>query len=63
MTAPVAEAVALAPEAVVATGRGNEPARGLYEGAGFAHEGDQEVPPGLWISRFRRGAPNRRASG
>jgi len=27
------------------------------------HEGDQEVLPGLWISRFRRGAPNRRASG
>jgi len=52
----VGEALALAPRAVVATGRGNDPARGLYEGAGFVHEGDQEVLPGLWISRFRRPA-------
>lgn len=58
----VVAALALAPEAVVATGRGNEPARGLYESAGFVHEGDLEVLPGLWISRFRRGTPNRHAS-
>lgn len=38
---------------VVATGRGNVPAVSLYAKHGFGHEGDAEVPPGIWVSRFR----------
>lgn len=36
----------------VATGRGNAPARALYEGLGFRRVGDVEVLPGLWVSRY-----------
>lgn len=38
---------------VVATGRDNRPAVSLYAKHGFRHEGDECVPPGVWISRFR----------
>jgi ribosomal protein S18 acetylase RimI-like enzyme len=38
---------------VVATGRDNVPAVSLYAKHGFAHEGDAQVPPGIWVSRFR----------
>ena len=38
---------------VVATGRDNVPAVSLYTKHGFDHEGDSEVPPGIWVSRFR----------
>lgn len=38
----------------VATGRGNGPARALYEGLGFLWSGDVEVLPGLWVSRYAR---------
>ena len=35
-----------------ATGRDNTPARALYEKHGFAHDADEQVPPGIWISRL-----------
>ncbi|MBD8607974.1 GNAT family N-acetyltransferase [Aeromicrobium sp. CFBP 8757] len=38
----------------VATGRDNAPATALYAAHGFDHAGDEQVPPGVWISRFRR---------
>lgn len=37
---------------VVSTGRGNAPARKLYEQLGFLHLSDHEVIPGLWISEY-----------
>ena len=40
----------------VATGRDNGPATALYAAHGFDHAGDEQVPPGVWISRFVRGA-------
>ncbi len=52
----VEHVVALAPRAVVSTGRANAPARALYERLGFTHEGDVEVEPGLWVSRYHRAA-------
>ena len=36
----------------VSTGRANVPARTLYERLGFAADGDVEVLPGLWVTRF-----------
>jgi ribosomal protein S18 acetylase RimI-like enzyme len=36
----------------VSTGRDNTPARNLYEGLGFSCAGEQEVIPGLWITRY-----------
>lgn len=41
-------------EIVVATGRANTPAVSLYAKHGFSVEGDEEVPPGIWITRLRR---------
>jgi ribosomal protein S18 acetylase RimI-like enzyme len=41
-------------EIVVATGRANTPAVSFYAKHGFEVEGDQEVPPGIWITRLRR---------
>ncbi|WP_157000667.1 GNAT family N-acetyltransferase [Agromyces laixinhei] len=41
-----------APRVVVSTGRDNLPARRLYEAAGFAHERDREVLPGLYVSDY-----------
>ena len=38
--------------AVVSTGRGNAPARRLYEGLGFREVGTVEVLPGLQIVRY-----------
>jgi ribosomal protein S18 acetylase RimI-like enzyme len=38
---------------VVSTGRDNVPAVSLYAKHGFGHEDDAEVPPGIWVSRFR----------
>lgn len=38
----------------VATGRDNVPAVALYVRHGFEHLGDEQVPPGIWVSRFRR---------
>ncbi len=38
---------------VVATGRDNAPAVSLYVKHGFVHQGDEQVPPGIWISRLR----------
>lgn len=40
----------------VATGRDNVPAVSLYAKHGFEREADEQVPPGIWISRFRRAA-------
>ncbi|WP_171074851.1 GNAT family N-acetyltransferase [Nonomuraea basaltis] len=37
---------------VVSTGRGNTPARTLYERLGFALRGEVEVIPGLWIADY-----------
>jgi hypothetical protein len=37
----------------VSTGRDNVPAVSLYAKHGFGHEDDAEVPPGIWVSRFR----------
>jgi len=36
-----------------ATGRDNRPAIQLYEKHGFEAVGDEEVPPGIWITRLR----------
>jgi ribosomal protein S18 acetylase RimI-like enzyme len=36
----------------VSTGRENTPARGLYERLGFTCVGEEEVIPGLWITRY-----------
>jgi len=41
-------------EIVVATGRENAPAVSLYAKHGFRAEGDEQVPPGIWITRLRR---------
>lgn len=38
---------------VVSTGRANVPARTLYERLGFVRTADEEVLPGLWVSRYR----------
>jgi ribosomal protein S18 acetylase RimI-like enzyme len=38
---------------VVSTGRDNSPAVALYAKHGFESVGDEEVPPGIWITRFR----------
>lgn len=35
-----------------ATGRDNPPAIRVYERHGFRAVGDEEVPPGIWITRF-----------
>lgn len=37
---------------VVATGRGNTPARVLYERLGFDLVREEEVLPGLWVVRY-----------
>jgi GNAT superfamily N-acetyltransferase len=37
-----------------ATGRDNAPALELYGQLGFEAQGDERVPPGLWITRLRR---------
>lgn len=37
---------------IVSTGRDNVPARTLYEQLGFGHGGDEEVIPGLWVTRY-----------
>ncbi|MET9339661.1 MULTISPECIES: GNAT family N-acetyltransferase [unclassified Nonomuraea] len=39
---------------VVSTGRGNVPARTLYERLGFTRIEDVEVISGLWITRYER---------
>lgn len=36
-----------------ATGRDNPPAIRMYEKHGFEVVGDEEVPPGIWITRLR----------
>lgn len=36
----------------VSTGRDNLPARRLYEQRGFTGVGEEEVLPGLWVSRY-----------
>jgi ribosomal protein S18 acetylase RimI-like enzyme len=36
----------------VSTGRDNRPARNLYERLGFACADEEEVIPGLWITRY-----------
>ncbi|WP_188665889.1 GNAT family N-acetyltransferase [Tersicoccus solisilvae] len=38
----------------VSTGRGNAPARALYQKLRFTHLGDREVIPGLWVSDYSR---------
>lgn len=38
---------------VVSTGRDNAPAVTLYLKHGFTAVEDEEVPPGIWITRFR----------
>ena len=44
-------------EILVATGRANTPAVSLYSKHGFRIEGDEEVPPGIWITRLRKNSP------
>jgi len=39
---------------VVSTGRDNIPAKAMYEQLGFARIEDEEIIPGLWVSRYRR---------
>ncbi|AXT85821.1 GNAT family N-acetyltransferase [Aeromicrobium sp. A1-2] len=41
---------------VAATGRANAPAVSLYGKHGFRAQGDEQVPPGIWITRFRHAA-------
>ena len=38
---------------LTATGRDNTPALAFYRRLGFAHDGDEQVPPGIWVSRLR----------
>lgn len=38
---------------VVSTGRANVPARALYERLGFVRTAEEEVRPGLWVTRYR----------
>ena len=38
---------------LTATGRDNPPAIRVYEKFGFRAVGDEEVPPGIWITRLR----------
>jgi GNAT superfamily N-acetyltransferase len=38
----------------VSTGRDNTPAVALYLRHGFVADGDEQVPPGLWITHLRR---------
>lgn len=37
---------------VVSTGRDNAPARSMYEQLGFVRMEDEEVLPGLWVTRY-----------
>jgi ribosomal protein S18 acetylase RimI-like enzyme len=39
-------------DTTVSTGRGNGPARALYERLGFSHVNDREVIPGLWVTQY-----------
>ncbi|WP_164863665.1 GNAT family N-acetyltransferase [Agromyces sp. LHK192] len=55
-TALVTRVMSSAPRTIVSTGRENAPARALYERLGFAHDGDAEPVPGLWVSRYHRDA-------
>lgn len=41
---------------VVSTGRDNVPAVSLYAKHGFERESDEQVPPGIWVTSFRRPA-------
>ncbi len=41
-------------QVIVSTGRGNLPARRLYESLGFVRTGEDEVIPGLWVTRYAR---------
>ncbi|MDX6276272.1 MAG: hypothetical protein QOJ72_400 [Nocardioidaceae bacterium] len=43
-------------ELYVSTGRDNSPAVALYAKHGFEALGDEQVPPGIWITRFRLSA-------
>jgi GNAT superfamily N-acetyltransferase len=38
---------------LVTTGRANAPAVGFYEHHGFESRGEEQVPPGLWVTRLR----------
>jgi GNAT superfamily N-acetyltransferase len=40
--------------AVVSTGQGNDPARRLYERAGFVHRADVTITPTLVVSHYER---------
>ena len=63
-TALVRHVLALAGErrVVVCTGRDNAPARALYARLGFAETGEEEVAPGLWVTRYARPATPRAGS-
>lgn len=37
---------------IVSTGRANLPARALYERLGFSQVSDEQVIPGLWVTRY-----------
>ena len=38
---------------VVSTGRDNEPGLSLYARNGFVADADEQVPPGIWVTRLR----------
>jgi ribosomal protein S18 acetylase RimI-like enzyme len=40
-------------QVVVSTGRDNEPGISLYVRHGFVADGDERVPPGIWITHLR----------
>ncbi len=42
--------------AVASTGRDNSPAKAMYEQLGFTRTEDEEVIPGLWVTRYSRTA-------
>ena len=44
-------------EILVATGRSNAPAVSLYAKHGFRVVGDEQVPPGIWITHLRKRSP------
>ena len=41
-------------DVLASTGRSNTPAVSLYAKHGFGIEAEEEVPPGIWVTRLRR---------
>ncbi len=57
-SALVSQIIERAPQSdiVVTTGRDNAPGVAMYAKHGFVPEADEEVPPGIWLTKLRRPA-------